>query len=178
MLIGVGSQISLGRTDIWAALIEAAPNGIVGAGFESFWISPNVLKFQHTLEAGDWYHPEGLNEVHDGYLEVYLNLGLVVGIMLWILISSYRRAVAAFRRNPYLGGLMLAYIIASAFYSVTEAGFRMTYLMWIFLLLAIFSAGGIAAGGFGDAEPFGHASQPRKDDASSTRFMPDLARVT
>jgi len=151
--MGRESNLS-GRTDIWAALVKASPNAIVGAGFESFWISPNVLKFQHTLEAGGWWHPEGLNEAHDGYLEVYLNLGLVgVGLISWILIRGYRRAVEAFRRNPSLGGLMLAYIIPSALYSSTEAGFRMVYLMWIFLLLAIISATGIATGIFGSEAP-------------------------
>ena len=119
----------------------------MGAGFESFWISPNVLKFQHTLASEGWWQPEGLNEAHDGYLEVYLNLGLVgVGLILWILVSGYGRAVAAFRRNPSLGGLMLAYIIPSFFYNFTEAGFRMVSLIWIFLLLAIVSASGVAAG--------------------------------
>jgi exopolysaccharide production protein ExoQ len=143
-----------GRTDIWAALTKAAPNGIVGAGFESFWISPNVLKFQHTLAVEGWWHPESLNESHDGYLEVYLNLGLVgVGLILWILISGYRRGVTAFRRNPSLGGLMLAYIIPSVFYNFTEAGFRMLSPMWIFLLLATVSASGIAAGIFGSETP-------------------------
>jgi exopolysaccharide production protein ExoQ len=143
-----------GRTDIWAALIKAAPNAVVGAGFESFWISPNVLKFQHTLAAQDWWHPEELNESHNGYLEVYLNLGLVgVGLILGILISSYRRAVAAFRRNPSLGGLMLAYIVPPIFYNLTEAGFRMVSLMWIFLLLATVSASGIAIGILGTELP-------------------------
>ncbi len=143
-----------GRTDIWDALVKAAPNAVVGAGFESFWISPNVLKFQHTLAAEGWWHPEDLNEAHDGYLEVYLNLGLVgVGLILLILISGYRRAVAAFRRNPTLGGLMLAFIIPCFFYNFTEAGFRMVSLMWIFLLLAIVSASGIAAGIFGSEAP-------------------------
>jgi exopolysaccharide production protein ExoQ len=146
--MGRESNLS-GRTDIWAALIKASPNAIVGAGFESFWISPNVLKFQHTLEDERWWHPEDLNESHNGYLEVYMNLGLVgAGLILWILISGYRRAVAAFRRNPSLGGLMLAYIIPSVFYNFTEAGFRMVSLMWIFLLLATVVASGIAAGIF------------------------------
>ena len=153
-----------GRTDIWAALIKAAPNAIVGAGFESFWISPNVLTFQHILEAGNWYHPEGLNESHNGYLEVYVNLGLVgVGLILWILISGYKRATAAFRRNPSLGGLMLAYIMSSVFYNFTEAGFRMVSLMWIFLLLAMVSASGIAAGIFGSEMP--GISNPRRSEA-------------
>src|ERR1022692_1500501 len=121
--MGRASNFS-GRTDIWAALIEAAPNAVVGAGFESFWISPNVLEFQRTLRSEGWWQPEDLNEAHDGYLEVYLNLGDVgVFLILWILISGYRSAVAAFRRSPSLGGLMLAYIIPSAFYNMTEAGF-------------------------------------------------------
>jgi exopolysaccharide production protein ExoQ len=153
-----------GRTDIWDALIKSAPNAIVGAGFENFWISPNVLKFQQTLAAGNWYHPEGLNESHNGYLEVYMNLGLVgVGLILWILVSGYRRGVEAFRRNPSLGGLMLAYIIPSVFYNFTEAGFRMVSLMWIFLLLAILGASGITAGIFGSEVP--GISNPGRSEA-------------
>ena len=148
----LGRQSNLsGRTDIWAALIPAAGNPIVGTGFESFWISPNVVGFAHTLKAEGWWHPEGLNEAHDGYLEVYLNLGLIgVGLIAAILINAYRRAAAGFQRNPSISGLMLAYIVCSAFYCITEAGFRSLSLMWIFLLLATISANGIPAGIFGD----------------------------
>jgi exopolysaccharide production protein ExoQ len=174
-VMGRDSDFS-GRTAIWAALVKAAPNAVVGAGFESFWISPNVLKFQHTLASEGWWHPEGLNEAHDGYLEVYLNLGLVgVGLILWILVSGYGRAVAAFRRNPSLGGLMLAYIIPSAFYSFTEAGFRMLSPEWIFLLLAIVSASGIAAGIFGSEMPVNpdtRRSMAKVIHATATRAQP------
>ncbi len=52
--------------------------------------------------------------------------------------------------NPSVGGLMLAYIIAAAVYSITEAGFRMLDPIWIFLLLAVVSASGVVAGLFGD----------------------------
>ena len=41
---------------------------------------------------------------------------------------------------------MIAYIIVSAFYNITEAGFRSLDLSWIFLLLAIISASGVAMG--------------------------------
>lgn len=134
-----------GRTDIWVALIPAAPNSIVGAGFESFWISPNVLKFQRSM-VGFW-HPEYLNEAHNGYIEMYLELGWVgVALISLILISGYWCAVAAFRLNASIGGLMLAYIIAAAVYSITEAGFRMLDPIWTFLLLAAVASGGIATG--------------------------------
>jgi exopolysaccharide production protein ExoQ len=138
-----------GRTAIWEALIPAAVNPIIGAGFESFWFSPNVTIFQHTLELQGWWQPQGLNEAHDGYLEVYMNLGFVgLGLIVVLLLSGYWHAVAAFRKNPSLGSLMLAYIVASLFYNITEAGFRMMNPMWIFLLLAVVSASGVAAGLF------------------------------
>jgi O-antigen ligase len=142
--LGRNSNLT-GRTDIWAAVIPAAPNSIVGAGFESFWISPNVLKFQRSM-VGYW-HPEYLNEAHNGYIEVYLELGWVgVALISLILISGYRRAIAAFRLNASIGGLMLAYIMAAAVYSISEAGFRMLDPIWIFLLLAAVASGGIASG--------------------------------
>jgi exopolysaccharide production protein ExoQ len=141
-----------GRTEIWTAVIPAAPNSIIGAGFESFWISPSVLKFQRAMVG--WWHPETLNEAHNGYIEVYLELGWVgVGLISWILISSYLHAIAAFRLNPSIGGLILAYIIASAVYSMTEAGFRMMGPIWIFLLLAGACASGIAGGHIKRDEP-------------------------
>ncbi len=146
--LGRKSNLS-GRTDIWAAVIPAAPNAMLGAGFESFWISPSVLQFQRTLLLEGWWHPEVLNEAHNGYIEVYLNLGMLgVVLISLVLIGGYRRAVAAFRQHPSLGGLMLAYIIAAAVYSITEAGFRMMDPIWIFLLLAIFSSSAVAAGVF------------------------------
>jgi len=136
----LGRQSTLsGRTEIWAAVIPAAVNSIIGAGFESFWISPNVVKFQQALVG--WWHPEYLNEAHNGYIEVYLNLGLVgVGLIAIILIRGYSRATKALRQNWSVAGLMLAYIIAAAVYSITEAGFRMLDPIWIFLLLAVVSS--------------------------------------
>jgi len=134
-----------GRTEIWAAVIPAVSNPIVGDGFESFWIGPDVKKVWRSL-AG-WWHPEALNEAHNGYIEIYVNLGWIgVCLIALVLISGYRRAVAAFAMDPTIGGLMLAYIVVSAVYSITEAGFRSPQPMWVFLLLAIFSASGVAAG--------------------------------
>lgn len=135
-----------GRTDIWAALIPAAYNPLTGAGFESFWISPNVKTFQQILARESWYQPDLLNEAHDGYLEVYLELGMIgVVLIAFVLLTGYRRAIAAYRINPHVGGLLLAYLIASIAYNITEAGFRMLDPMWIFLLLAIVTATGMAS---------------------------------
>jgi O-antigen ligase len=170
----LGRQSNLsGRTEIWAAVIPAVPNPLVGAGFESFWIGPNVQKVWRSLSG--WWQPEGLNEAHNGYIEVYLNLGWVgVGLISFILISGYRRAAAAFRLNPPIGSLMLAYITAAAVYSITEAGFRMLDPIWIFLLLAVVSTGGMAAGLFGSGNPqTSSAPNGLKGDASLRKIGPN-----
>jgi hypothetical protein len=135
-----------GRTEIWAAVLPVVPNRLVGAGFESFWLGPRLARiYQNGLRCGltPYLH---LNEAHNGYIEVYLNLGWVgVGLIAIVLIGAYKRAVAAFRCDPVTGSLMLAYVAAAASYSITEAGFRLLDPIWIFLLLAVVAAGGIGA---------------------------------
>jgi O-antigen ligase len=149
MTHALGRQSNLtGRTDIWAAVIPALSKPIIGDGFESFWISPDVEKVWQSQSLSGWWDIKSLNEAHNGYIEVYLNLGWVgVGLISFMLISGYRRAIAAFRLNPSIGGLMLAYLIAAVVYNITEAGFRMQDPIWIFLLLAVVSASSIAAVG-------------------------------
>jgi O-antigen ligase len=154
--LGRDSSLS-GRTDLWAALIPAAPNSTIGAGFESFWNSPNVEKARRTLLNWGWSPLVVLgylNEAHDGYVEIYLQLGWIgICLISLVLIGGYRRGVEAFRRDPELGSLSIAYIATVAVYNITEAGFRTMSLSWIFLLLAIVSAGGVNAGLFGGDKP-------------------------
>lgn len=170
-VLGRKSNLS-GRTDIWAAVIPAAPNALVGAGFESFWISPSVLQFQHTLRVGGWWHPENLNEAHNGYIELYLNLGCAgVVLIAFVLMSGYRRAVQAYRRNFSIGGLMLAYIVAAVVYSITEAGFRMMDPMWVFLLLAIVSCTGVVTGVFNAEIP----GNPTRRNVAPNRSAAELS---
>jgi O-antigen ligase len=131
-----------GRTDIWAAVIPMATNPLVGAGFESFWVNPRVHQ-----KLGELIPGLPLNEAHDGYIEVYLNLGWVgVGLIVLILIDGYNRVVKAFRREPALGALLLAYVLAAVTYNFTEAGFRLMESCWIFFLLAVIEASNFTAG--------------------------------
>lgn len=131
-----------GRTEIWATLIPMAPNPVLGAGFESFWLSRSIREKLADATGG-----QDLNEAHDGYLEVYLELGWVgVGLIALMLVDGYRRSVAAFRCNPTWGSLLIAYIVSALVYNVTEAGFRMLDPIWIFLVFAVVASGGIVSG--------------------------------
>ena len=145
----LGRQSNLsGRTDIWAALLPTVPNPVIGAGFESYWIGPGPAVAWATLLRAGWWHPELLvTEAHNGYIEMYLNLGWVgVGLIGIVIVAGYRRAMGAVRKHSWAGSLPLAYVMAAIFYDLTEAGFRSLNPMWMFLLLGIFTATGVKAG--------------------------------
>jgi O-antigen ligase len=123
-----------GRTKIWEILIPMAPNPIIGAGYETFWLGwrPADVKRQLHYVIG---------QAHNGYIEVYLNLGMFgLGLIALILAHGYRGAIGAFRREPTFGGLFLAYILTAATYNIAEAGFRMPGMAWFFLLLSVLAA--------------------------------------
>jgi exopolysaccharide production protein ExoQ len=125
-----------GRTVIWEIVIQMAPNPVGGAGFETFWIGPRVAQAYSLIGGLD-----RTNEAHNGYIEVYLNLGLLgLGFIALLLGQGYLKVVSAFRRDPALGGLLIAYFVTEVTYNITEAGFRMLHLEWFFLLLSIVTA--------------------------------------
>lgn len=123
------------RTAIWAMLISMSINDLVGTGYESFWLGPRLLKIWNVYGLR-------LNQAHSGYLEIFLNLGWVgVALLAVVMATGYRRVIAAFRRNPQIGSLMLAYFTVGVIYNCTEAAFfRMMTPVWMFLLLAITGA--------------------------------------
>lgn len=133
-----------GRTDIWKAVIPAVPNALLGAGFESFWIAPDTKPAMERSGLSEYM--AGVNSAHNGFIEVYANLGWIgVGLIVLVLAGAYRRACAAFRRSPQVAGLLLAYVVVAPAYGVTEAGFRMLGPLWIFLVLAAVFGSHIAA---------------------------------
>jgi exopolysaccharide production protein ExoQ len=185
LLFGVGSAVSeslgrggglSGRTDIWACSIAAPGNPAIGTGFESFW-NAHALAVNHCLQLRGFRDLSNLNSAHDGYLQIYLDLGWVgVGLMVLILISGYRYASGAFHHNPEFAGLMLACIATATFYSVTEAGFRIMTPTWIFLLLGVIGSSGAAHGLLGARVPPLPASRSGNTKLTQERKTVEAAR--
>jgi exopolysaccharide production protein ExoQ len=128
----MGKDPSLtGRTELWELVLSMTGNPLIGTGFESFWLGWRRDKIWSTF----WWHP---NEAHNGYLEVFLNLGWVgVALLGAVIAKGYRNALVACRREPGLGRLRLGYFVIGLVYSLTEAGFRMMDPVWVIFLLAI-----------------------------------------
>jgi O-antigen ligase len=120
-----------GRTALWNQLLGMAGNPLYGTGFESFWLGQRLEKLWGMY----WWHP---NEAHNGYLEVFLNLGWTgVALIGLVMVTGYRNVVVAFRREPDAASLRLTYFVVAATYNFTEAGFRMMDPIWIIFLMAI-----------------------------------------
>jgi exopolysaccharide production protein ExoQ len=118
------------RTELWSVLLAMHTNPWIGTGYESFWIGNHLEKLWSVF----LWDP---NEAHNGYLEVYLNLGWAgLTLLALLLATGYRNVVTALRRRPEVGSLQLAFFVVALAYNVTEAAFRMFVPLWIFLLWA------------------------------------------
>jgi O-antigen ligase len=130
VLSGVGRDVSLtGRTDLWENAVRLAPNPMIGAGYESFWLGDRL----RTLWSIYWWQPI---QAHNGYIEVYLNLGLLGLLFLFLLLWSTGRNIKETLMTSYdFGNLCLALFTGILFFNVTEASFKPLHLMWNLLIL-------------------------------------------
>ncbi|HEY1308721.1 MAG TPA: O-antigen ligase family protein [Vicinamibacterales bacterium] len=153
------------RTELWGTLIRVNENPIFGAGFESYWLGERL----ENLWSIYWWHP---NESHNGYLEVFINLGAVGLVMFGVLVAGgYRTAVRAYRENPEIGGLKLAWLATGLAYAFTEAGFRLLHPVWIvFVLMLMAPSTAIQAS---EGEP-AVAAPPRMPASRWSRSRPDV----
>lgn len=118
-----------GRTTIWQAVLSVRGNPLVGTGYESFWLGDRLKKL--------WMIIPGIQEAHNGYLEVYVNLGWIgVALIGAVIISGYRKLIRAFQRDPEIGILRMVFFLTGVVYNFTEAGFRMMAPVWFAFLLA------------------------------------------
>ena len=121
-----------GRTGIWEVLLSVEINPVVGVGYQSFWLGDRLVTVWRALNA------MGLNEAHNGYLETYLNLGIIgLAIMGVVLISSYRRIVRTLPTSPHLATLGLALWSVVIVYNVAEAALGPSLLWFVFLLCVV-----------------------------------------
>jgi O-antigen ligase len=122
-----------GRTDIWNILLHWDLNPLVGVGFESFWLGDHVGEIA-AMEPGLI-----INEAHNGYLETYINLGLLgIALTLAMVVAAYHKSRLALLEDFEFGRFRLAYLAAFLVYNWTEAAFRThCFPFFIFFLIAI-----------------------------------------
>lgn len=115
------------RTVIWEAALNAKTNPLIGTGFRSFWLRSDAIQLS---EYGV------LTEAHNGYLETYLNTGLIGLFLLFaVLISACKNAVRQLSMETALGHLYLALFLSGVVYNYTEATFNVENVIGFYLWL-------------------------------------------
>ncbi|HKW16977.1 MAG TPA: O-antigen ligase family protein [Terriglobales bacterium] len=123
-----------GRTEIWSLLVNIVKHPLLGAGYETFLVGPRLTELVHVFGYD-------FQEAHNGYLEIYLNLGWIgVSLFAFVVIDGYRKIVAGLPSNPFAGSLRLALLVAVLIEGLSEAPFRMMTCTWFALLWAIIGA--------------------------------------
>jgi exopolysaccharide production protein ExoQ len=140
VITSAGRDVTLtGRTDVWASVIELSSNPLLGAGYNSFWLGERL---QH-MWALYFFRP---TQAHNGYLEIYINLGLIGLVCLLGLIFSAYRSVRD-RWEQFSGSepgdvverdfarFGMACLVSLVIYNVTEATFQALNLLFILFLV-------------------------------------------
>jgi len=123
------------RVQFWPLVIDmmkqdASP--LLGVGFQSFFMG---TRLQTILQMG-W---RDCNQAHNGYVEIYLNLGLIgLALLLAVIFSSLANILRQSTHSLSYSGFRMAFLLAALAYNITEAAFDGLHIMWfLFLLIAV-----------------------------------------
>ena len=132
-LVGIlGEDVTFtGRTDLWQDLLKEPINPVMGTGYQNFWLGERA----EALWDKYYFHP---NQAHNGYIETYLNGGLLgVGALMALLVAAGRDIKKDLLLGVEFAKVRFAALTIGVFYNWTEAVFNRLSLVWIILLLAM-----------------------------------------
>ena len=120
------------RTGVWHDALQIQINPLLGAGFESFWLGDRLK----TMWEKWTFRP---NQAHNGYIETYLNLGLIgLFLLIALLIATFWKCRRELFTNFQLGRFRVGFLVAVIAYNWTEAAFKNISPLWfVFYLIAM-----------------------------------------
>jgi len=122
-----------GRDAIWQAVLSEDINPLIGVGFYSFW---SAERNQRISTSGGYFY--NLGEAHNGYIEIYLNGGLI-GLVLFIAVifsaaKSIKREVL--HGLPF-GSVRLVFLLNILIYGISESIFDRMTIVWFAMILVM-----------------------------------------
>ena len=121
-----------GRTQIWEDVLAMKTNPLIGTGYQSFWLGERAEYFWNKY----WWHP---NQAHNGYLEAYINIGMIGLCLLFIIIISDLINIFAkmnSKDNYDFQVLRITFLVIFLMVNITEAS--LVGLFWLTFLFISF----------------------------------------
>ena len=118
------------RGRLWEQLLHYQKSPVFGVGFESFWLGDRRREFQETYP---------YTQAHNGYLETYMNVG-IVGLLILIacILATFYKCRHELLRDFDWGRLRMGLLIAVVLHNWAEASFvGLCFPFLVFFLAAI-----------------------------------------
>jgi O-antigen ligase len=123
------------RKPLWSMLLQMSENPWVGTGYESFWSGERLVAIWSRM--GDT--TGGVTQAHSGYIDLYLNLGIIGLVILGIAVLRGLINAKKGLDNEYAHAVLaLVFIFAALAYNYTEAAFKPLNNVFTLMLFALF----------------------------------------
>jgi exopolysaccharide production protein ExoQ len=117
-----------GRTDIWRIVLDQQTDPIIGTGFYTFWGSDKGKAVMNSFMK--------INEAHNGYLEMYVDGGVIGDVLLGLLLlAAGNRVINGLFTGAPLGKIGLVFWFLPIIYNWSETSFFRLDLLWFTFLL-------------------------------------------
>jgi len=128
-LLGRDSTLTT-RTQIWSEILGMVTNPLLGTGFESFWLGPRMTYI--------WDRYGDIIQAHNGYIDIYINIGLVgLGLLIGCIVSGSVKAYRTLHCDYLPAMLRISFIMAVIAYNFTEASIKPLNNTFILLLIGL-----------------------------------------
>ena len=118
------------RTDVWPVLLRYQENALVGAGFNSFWAGRRLVELAEAVG--------GIIQAHNGYLETYLNGGIVgLSLLGIVLAAGYLRVRREIALGSPTASIRLVFLLVAIVHNLAEASFHRLSLLWFVTVFAL-----------------------------------------
>jgi len=119
------------RVKLWNLLLTMDTSPLFGAGYDSFWLGERLKKLRSIY----WWSP---TQAHNGYLDVYLELGLI-GLFFWagVIFYAFRNVYRTLSFDYDFGRFQMAFMTMFLMHNVTESSLKIRSFLWFIFLLII-----------------------------------------
>ena len=137
----LGRNVTLtGRTRIWEIVKDQQTSSLVGCGFMSFWDSQFGIQANQQIFEANTVAGASLNSAHNGYLDVYLDGGIIGVFLLLLMLAA--RGIGIMGRlfsGTNFGRMGFIFFCIALLYNTSESSFFRLDALWAMLLMAMIS---------------------------------------